>query len=283
MQAAVPSRTAYRVALRRAAHQVFDAPVIFRDPFALRILGLSAERLGPTDLRAPNRPSSQSLRAFLVARSLFAEESLAEAAAHHSVAQYVLLGAGLDTFALRNQNPNLHVFEVDHPATQAWKQRLLREAGLTLPPTCTQVAVDFEVDALGRQMRTAGVHPAEPAMFALLGVVPYLTPEAFAATLAVLADRPAPTWLVMDYGLPEEALPPEEQRAFASLAERVAQAGEPFRLFFTEESIAAQLGAARFQVRESMTPKDLNLRYFEQRASPLRVQGTGVRLLLAVR
>ena len=283
MRDETPSRTAYRVALRRAAHQVFDDPVVFRDPYALRLLGLSADRLGPTDLRAPNRPSSQSLRAFLVARSLFAEESLAYAAKTHGVRQYVLLGAGLDTFSLRNNDPHLHVFEVDHPATQAWKQRLLREAGLDLPGTCTQVAVDFETDDLASRLDSCGLHPDKPAMFAMLGVVPYLTPAAFTATLAVLARRGGGSSLVLDYGLPRHVLPPMEQLAFDSLAERVAKAGEPFQLFFTEEEMAEQMNRAGLRVAEDLTPKEINERYFERRGSALRLRGTGVHLTLAVR
>ncbi len=283
MQPETPSRTAYRVALRRAAHQIFDTPVVFRDPFALRILGLTPERLGPTDLRAPNRPSSQSLRAFLVARSMFAEESLAAAVRHAGVRQYVLLGAGLDTFALRNDNPDLRVFEVDHPATQRWKQRMLHEAGLVLPRSATQVAVDFEQDNLERCLLQAGLDAAQPAVFAMLGVVPYLTAEAFASTLAMLGRRAAATSLVMDHGLPRQALPLEEQLAWDSLAQRVAQAGEPFRLAFSEQEIAAQLGGEGFHVGETLAPAALNERYFAQRGSPLRVRGTGARLLLAVR
>lgn len=273
-----PSRTAYRVALRRAAHQVFDDPVIFRDPFALRLLGLSADRLGPTDLRAPNRPSSQSLRAFLVARSLFAEEALATAFTGDGVTQYVLLGAGLDTFAQRNPHPALRVFEVDHPATQRWKQRLLQEAGLSL--NATHVPVDFERDDLEACLRHAGLRDDQPTMFAMLGVVPYLTGEAFAGTLAMLARRPSSTAVVMDYGLPRHALPPLEQLAFDSLAERVAQAGEPFRLWFTPETLSRQMDENGMRVMETLHPETVNERYFAERGSLLRVRGTGARMAL---
>ncbi len=283
MLAERPSRTAYRVALRRAAHQVFDAPVVFHDPFALRILGLSEDRLGPTDLRAPNRPSSQSLRAFLVARSLFAEEALAHAIAHRDVSQYVLLGAGLDTFVLRNAHAGLRVYEVDHPATQAWKQRLLREAGLVLPPGATQIAVDFEREDLEERLRDAGLQATEPTMFAMLGVVPYLSREAFDTTLEVLSRRPSNTWLAMDFSLPREALPPLQRLAFDSIAARVAQAGEPFQLFLTPDEMTARLAEAGFAVEEMLCPEAINERYFSGRGSALRVRGSGARLVLAVR
>src|SRR5437868_2095169 len=140
MQHPGPSRTALRVALRRAAHQLFDArPLVFEDPLAVRILGPHAEELhrtpGRNEAYRP-RPHSISLRAFLVARSRYAEDLLARAV-HSGVGQYVILGAGLDTFAYRNPHPQLRVFEVDHPATQQWKRDLLAESGIAIPPSLT--------------------------------------------------------------------------------------------------------------------------------------------------
>lgn len=281
MQPATPSRTAYRVALRRAAHQVFDEPVVFRDPYALPILGLTPGKLDGTDLRAPRRPSSSSLRAFLVARSLFAEEALAKFVRTQSGSQYVLLGAGLDTFALRNPYPGLRVFEVDHPSTQQWKRDLLRSGGLHLPPTATLVGSDFEADDLCGSLLANGFDPSLPTLFAMLGVVPYLSLAAFQQTLAVIGSFSGPRALVMDYGLPREALPPDEQLAFKSLADRVAQAGEPFRLFFTGTEAAEHLRAAGLHVGEELLPAQMNARFFAGRGSALRVLGSGARLLLA--
>src|SRR5580658_3273153 len=125
MDQAQPSRTALRVALRRAAHQLYDAqPLVLDDPIAVSILGDTyAEELRRTPTR-PDRPFSVGLRAFLVARSRYAEDTVGRAVVQ-GVTQYVLLGAGLDTFAHRNPYPQLRVFEVDHPATQQWKHELL--------------------------------------------------------------------------------------------------------------------------------------------------------------
>ena len=279
----MPSRTAYRVALRRAAHQVFDTPVVFHDPYALPILGLTAGNLAQSELRAPKRASSTSLRAFLVARALFAEESLARLVETHGVTQYVLLGAGLDTFALRNPFPHVRVFEVDHPATQAWKRDLLRGHDLPLPPAAALVPSDFEAGGLRESLRAAGCTPGAPTMFALLGVVPYLTEEAFRQTLGLLAEFTGPTALALDYGLPRASLPLEEQLAFDSLADRVARAGEPFRLFLPEEHMEALLGAAGFPTVETLAPPQINVRDFEGRGSSLRVLGSGARFALALR
>ncbi len=157
MQAAIPSRTALRVALRRAAHQLYDAqPLVFQDPVAVPILGKAyAEELRRTPTR-PDRPFSVGLRAFLVARSRYAEDMLARGVAN-GIAQYVLLGAGLDTFAHRNPYPQVRVFEVDHPATQQWKLDLLAAGGFSHPANLTYAPVDFERQALGEQLRAGGL------------------------------------------------------------------------------------------------------------------------------
>ncbi len=187
MEEARPSKTALRVALRRAAHQLYDArPLVLDDPIAVAILGDTyAEELRRTPTR-PDRPFSVSLRAFLVARSRYAEDTLARAVAH-GVTQYVLLGAGLDTFAHRNPHPQLHVFEVDHPATQEWKRELLVAGALPAPADLTYAPVDFERQSLREQLHAAGFDPAVPTFFAWLGVVPYLTLEAFRSTIAFIA------------------------------------------------------------------------------------------------
>src|SRR5262249_7007813 len=137
-----PSRTAYRVALRRAAHQLWDNPRVFDDPIAMKIIpaDASAELSGS---RPSDSAPARFLRAFMVARSRFAEDHLAEAVAR-GVKQYVVLGAGLDTFAYRNPFPDLRVFEVDFPATQAWKRQLLQAGAISIPPTLTFAPVDFE-------------------------------------------------------------------------------------------------------------------------------------------
>src|SRR3984957_13262766 len=183
MEPAVASKTALRVALRRAAHQIHDAPVVFDDPIAVAILGPAyAEELKRTPLRL-DRPFSIALRAFLVARSRYAEDNLRKAV-ESGVDQYVLLGAGLDTFAYRNPYTRLRVFEVDHPATQQWKRELLQRNHVAIPESVRYTPVDFERQSLSVQLRDAGFNHGAPAFFSWLGVVPYLTLEAFRATLS---------------------------------------------------------------------------------------------------
>src|SRR6202044_2093153 len=162
MEGAIPSKTALRVALRRAAHQIHDSPVVFDDPIAVPLLGPAyAEELRRTPLR-DDRPFSIALRAFLVARSRYAEDNLRKAV-EGGVEQYVLLGAGLDTFAYRNSYPQLRVFEVDHPATQQWKRELLQLSGIAVPSNLSYVPVDFEKQSLANQLASIGYQTKAPA------------------------------------------------------------------------------------------------------------------------
>jgi methyltransferase (TIGR00027 family) len=268
--------------MRRAAHQLYDAPpLVLEDPIAVAILGPYAAEIERTPGRDPAnkpRPFSIALRAFLVARSRYAEDLLAQAVAR-GVTQYVLLGAGLDTFAHRNPYPSLRVFEVDHPATQLWKRELLQASTIPEPANLTCVPVDFERESLDNQLHAAGFDSSSPTFFAWLGVVPYLTHEAFRATLAFIASQPPGSGLVFDYSQPREALPPREQLAFDSLAARVHLAGEAFQLFFTPAKIASEL-AAFFDLEDLGSP-EINQRYFANRRDGLRVMGSAGRMVSA--
>jgi methyltransferase (TIGR00027 family) len=279
MQSATPSRTALRVALRRAAHQLYDAPpLVLDDPIAVPILGASySEELRRTPTR-PDRPFSVGLRAFLVARSRYAEDNLARAV-QQGTTQYVLLGAGLDTFAHRNPYPHLRVFEVDHPATQQWKRELLETGNLPAPANLTYVPVDFERQLLPEQLLSTGFNSQLPTFFAWLGVVPYLTIEAFRSTVKSIAAHPPGSGVVLDYSQPRSALPFHEKLAHDSLSARVQLAGEPFQLFFTPPEIAAELTA--FRNREDLGSDQINTRYFTNRADNLKLLGSAGRLLSA--
>ena len=282
-----PSRTALRVALRRAAHQLYDPPpLVLEDPIAVPILGKEyAEELHKTATKL-HKPFSVALRAFLIARSRYAEDQLAQAIARltNPVTQYVLLGAGLDTFAYRNPHPNLRVFEVDHPATQQWKRDLLEKNAIPIPPSLTFTPVDFERshipgESLPEQLAAAGFNPAAPTLFAWLGVVPYLTLPAFRATIAFIASCAPGSGVVLDYGQPRHVLPFLEKLAHDSLSSRVALANEPFQLFFTPPEIAAELFS--FHSIEDLGSPEINARYFPHRTDHLQARGNTGRLLSA--
>ena len=165
--------------MRRAAHQLYDdPPLVFADPMALRILAEESRvELREREEMERTHPFARGMRAFLCARSRFAEDALARAV-DQGVRQYVLLGAGLDTYAMRSPHGDVRVFEVDHPATQAWKQHRLEQGGIHVPATVTFVPVDFEREELMTKLVVSGFDAHAPALCSWLGVVPYLTREA---------------------------------------------------------------------------------------------------------
>jgi methyltransferase (TIGR00027 family) len=260
------SKTALRVAIRRAAHQLIDQPPVLDDPIAVRLVGSGHAR----DKKRAMHRVAQDFRFFLSVRSRYAEDQLAAFVAQGG-SQYVVLGAGLDTFAYRNTFPSLRVFEVDFPATQEWKREMLAEAGLAQPAALTFVALDFERKTLAEGLNEAGFDARRPAFFGWLGVVPYLTLEAFRATLSTIAQLPAGSAVTFDYESAPETLSPERQKIFKRLAGRVAEAGEPFRLFFTPDRLEAEVRRAGFQRFELRDADALNEIYFKNRADGLRL------------
>jgi methyltransferase (TIGR00027 family) len=273
-----PSRTAFRVALRRAAHQILDDPRVFEDPLALAIVQADAETLR-SDPKGQER-YSRVMRAFMAVRSRYAEDGLAAAFAG-GTRQYVILGAGLDTFAYRNPFPGLRVFEVDHPATQAWKRHRLEAAGIAVPDSMTFAPVDFESQTLVEGLDRAGFQKGQRAFFSWLGVVPYLTRSAAMETLGFVASLPAGSEIAFDYALPPESLDPVRRQAFDALAARVAAIGEPFQTFFDPADLEAELRRMGFASFEDLGSEEINARYFSGRPDGLRVAGGIGRLMKA--
>jgi methyltransferase (TIGR00027 family) len=271
MQTGRPSKTALRVAIRRAAHQLADPPPVLDDPIALRLVAPGYAR----DLDRAMEKVARDFRAYMAARSRFVEDKLAEAVAQ-GVSQYVVLGAGLDTFAYRNPFPSLRVFEVDFPATQEWKHGLLSRAGIELPASLTFVPLDFEHKALAVGLAEAGLDQSRPAYFGWLGVVPYLTMEAFIATLGDVVRLPQGTAITFDYAFPPETLGPRRRVIFDRLAQRVSAAGEPFRLFFTPGELERELRALGFRSVEQTDTDRLNELYFADRADGLKLSPVGI-------
>jgi methyltransferase (TIGR00027 family) len=273
MRAQSASRTAMRVALRRAAHQLLDNPKVLDDPLALRILGDAAEDICGNTAQHQNR-FGRNLRAFLVARSRYAEDKLVEGLAH-GTEQYVILGAGLDTSAYRGiaSASNLRIFEVDHPATQKWKKERLQNAGIVVPPSVQHVPVDFESQDLAEQLAAAGFQRDEITFVSWLGVVPYLTREAATHTFRFLGSFAVGSGVAFDYGVCPSALGFLERLALRALSRRVARIGEPFRLFFTPPELDQFLRELGFRRIEQLGSKEINALYFSNRGDGLRVSG----------
>ncbi|MFZ0774042.1 MAG: class I SAM-dependent methyltransferase [Candidatus Sulfotelmatobacter sp.] len=265
------SKTAQRVAIRRAAHQLLDQPRVLDDPLALRIIGSeTAEELRSNPKE--HHSFSRAFRAFMAARSRYAEDELARTVAQ-GVEQYVVLGAGLDTFAYRNPHPGLRVFEVDHPDTQAWKREQLRVAGIPIPAALTFVPVDFEQQTLADGLQHSGFNANVAAFFSWLGVTPYLTHEACVTTLSLIARMPARSGVVFDFAVDPALLNPGQRQALDALSKRVAAAGEPFQLFFDPAELQDELKRLGFHRTEFLRGKELNARYFKDRTDGLLVRG----------
>lgn len=270
-----------RVALRRAAHQLLDHPLVLDDPVALRIIG--DERAA--EMRVDPRAGESSridpyFRAFMAVRSRFAEDCLA-AAVSRGIRQYVLLGAGLDTFAYRNAYPDLCVFEVDFPATQEWKRWRLAEGQIAIPDSLTFAPVDFEHQTLAEGLSAVGFDTTKPAQFSMLGVVPYLTLDAIDATWSFVAFCGLGSGIVFDYSLPRAMMGFIQRRVYDAMAERVAAAGEPFKTSFAPDQLEQRMRGLGFTAFDDLSGDDVNERYFANRADGLRVGGSG-RLMSAL-
>src|SRR5262249_28145719 len=247
---------------------------------ALRIIGeQKASELRKKAAGEEDR-MSRALRAMMAVRSRYAEDQLATAVSH-GVRQYVVLGAGLDTYAYRNRfrDQGLQVFEVDHPATQAWKRELLRAAKIEIPAELSFVPVNFERQVLGEELRTAGLRSNEPAFFSWLGVVMYLTHEAFASTIRFIGSLPAGSGIALDYAVQPSSLGFFERLVFEGVRRRVAAAGEPFRLFFAPKEIDAVFVRAGYKEVEDLGREQINARYFSGRTDGLNVPANLYHLL----
>jgi len=253
-----PSRTALIPARQRAAHQVLDHGAILYDPFAMKIL-----REDERDVLqfANAHPLATIGRLFITARSRIGEDALS-AAVERGIRQIVILGAGLDTFALRSPHGarRIRIYEVDHPATQAWKRERLAEAQLALPPGLIFVPVDFERDDLGKTLAAAGFQRNSPAFFSWLGVVPYLTQEAIVSTLGYIASI-QDSEVVFDYMEPPEAFSGEMKELVEKRTEELEKMEECWASRFEPAGMAALLCAHGFCNIEDISFQEIKYRF----------------------
>ena len=273
MQTGHPSRTAHRVAKHRAVHQLIDTPRVFDDPVALRILGTQEREALLRGAHRRDGPLSRGLRAGMVARSRLAEDALHEAVAR-VMRQFVVLGAGLDTFAWRNPYPAsaLQVFEVDHPSTQAWKRGLLDEAAMAPPVSLRFVPVDFETQTLAERLRESGYRSDEPAFFSWLGVTMYLRHDSVMSTLRFIASTPGSS-VVFDHVLAPSVLGPLDRLSLRLIAWRCARLGEPWLSSFEPQALQHELTSLGFRRVEQLAAETINARLFDGGHGKLRFRG----------
>ena len=233
----------------------------------MRLLGPEAVARLEQHPEQVQAPSARRLRAHVVLRSRFAEDRLADAV-RRGVRQYVLLGAGLDTFAFRQPEwaRGITIVEIDQPATQAAKRARLAERGFVVPSNVVYHAVDFEKTTLREALPAAGIDVNAAVFFSWLGVTMYLTEDAVDQVLGTVAQLPRGTEIVLTFATPPDPL---EEPARLSFAQRAAEVGEPWITFFTPEAIEARLRSSGFSTVTFLTPEDARARYFNQRADGL--------------
>lgn len=263
-------RTAVRVAMWRAMHvQVDPPPYVFEDEIGLRLADPDEGWRRRPDMAAQ---ATSRARASIVARARFIEDMVVKQAGR-GVSQYVILGAGLDTFAQRRPEiaSVLRVFEVDQPGPQAWKRQRLIELGFGIPEWLRLVPVDFEAgQTWWEQLATAGFDASQPAVVASTGVSMYLTQDAIEATLRQVAALAPNSTLAMTFMLPLEFIEPEE-RPQRQVTEKFARtAGTPFLSFFTPPEMLALAREAGFREVHHISAASLTARYFADRSDGLR-------------
>ncbi len=253
-----PSRTALMIARQRAAHQVLDHGSILYDPFAMKILREDEKDV----LQFANaHPFASIGRLFTAARSRIAEDALS-GAVEKGIRQIVILGAGLDTFALRNPHGarQVRIYEVDHSATQAWKSQRLAEAQIARPPWLILVPVDFERDTVGEKLLAAGFQQNSPAFFTWLGVVPYLTREAIGSTLDYMSSIEN-SEVVFDYMEPPQAFSEEMRELVTKRTEQLEKMDERWASRFEPAAIAAILRSHGFSDIEDINFQEIKSRF----------------------
>lgn len=271
-----PSNTAMTAAAARAAHLVVDSdPFIFADTRAADLLGKRSEELLGYHRQHGTHPILTAARAQVVCRSRYTEDRLAIAAAN-GVRQYVVLGAGLDTFAYRSPlAAAVQVFEVDHPAMQAWKRSALASAGFAIPPGVAFVPADLTVAAdggsvLAAALQAAGFNFSRPAVVSWLGVLMYLDRPAIGQTLAGLSDCAPGTELIGDYMLPRELRDQVGDLYVDLVGQAAAERGEPWLSFFTPAEMSELLSKHGFVATVHVRQRDAVPAELWQRTDALR-------------
>jgi methyltransferase (TIGR00027 family) len=267
-----PSRTAIGTAAHRAAHLLLDEdPKILVDPFARALAGYASDAEMLQALASMEMIEFPRMRAVFTVRSRYAEDKLNEAIAR-GIDQYIILGAGLDSFAYRRPDlsASLDVFEVDHPASQAWKRARVAELGIAAPPHLHHVSIDLEQRTFGEGLADSSVDLGKPVFLSLLGVTQYLTPDAALRTLRDVAATLVPgSELVFQFVVPPATLARDEAALVTAFAERNGAAGEPWLSYFEPTEMERHLLVAGFSWVVHFGPEDATERYLRGRRDGL--------------
>lgn len=269
-QTSVPDHTAVRVALWRAMHVQMDSlPHVIEDEIGLQLIDPDQNWRHRPDMHPQG---TRGYRAAIVGRARFIEDLVLEES-RQGTAQYVILGAGLDTFAQRKPEiaSKLRVFEIDKPDTQAWKRQRLMELGFGVPSYLRLVSVDFEAgDSWREKLEASGFDARKPAVVASAGVAMYLSKEANMAALRQVATLAPGSTLAMTFMLPLDLVDTEERAQYEMVQQRARAAGTPFLSFFSPSEILALAREAGFREAKHISRADLIQRYFSGRTDGLR-------------
>ena len=267
-----PSRTAIGTAVHRAAHLLLDEdPKILVDPFARAFAGYASDAEMLQAIASVEMIEFPRMRTVFTLRSRYAEDEL-DSAITRGIDQYVILGAGLDSFAYRRPDlvASLNVFEVDHPASQAWKRARLAELGIAVPTHLHHISIDFERQTLAEGLAESIVDLGKPVFLSLLGVTQYLTTDATLRTLRDVAATTAPgSELVFQFVVPPATLARDEAALVTAFAERNGAAGEPWLGYFEPAEMERHLLAAGFSRIVHFGPKEATERYLRGRGDGL--------------
>jgi len=265
-----PDSSAVRVALWRALHAEVDAsPHVIEDKIGLALAAPDDDWRDRPDM---DPQATSGFRAGIVARARFVDDLVTEQAAL-GVTQYLILGAGLDTFAQRRPEiaSRMQIFEIDQPETQAWKRQRLIELGIGIPDCLRLVPVDFEAgDDWWDRLRASGFDASRPTVVACTGVTMYLTRDAVAATLRRIATLAPGSTLAMTFLLPAELTKGEERKQHKEVQKNARASGTPFLSFFTPAEMLAMARDAGFASVTHVSAADLIQRYFIGRTDGLR-------------
>jgi methyltransferase (TIGR00027 family) len=276
MEVGSPSRTAIRTAIHRAAHFLIDdPPKILADLFARAFAGFSSDNEFLAVVDSYALPDFAAHRAMFALRNRYAEDQLTAAVAS-GTAQYVILGAGLDSFAYRCPDAlrGLQIFEVDHPSSQAWKRARLAELGMEAPPTLRYVSIDFECETLTARLDAGGVDRKAKAFFSWLGVTQYLSRDAVLKALReIVSASVAGSEVVATFVVPTSILNRAESELLAAISERAASIGERWLSLFEPREMIALMEQAGFVDVCCFGPEDAARTYLAGRRDGLRMPG----------
>ena len=269
------SLTAYKVAKLRQEHQVLDSPKVFDDPIASKIIGVQNSQFDKSKRNILKSHLLRKSRAYLAARSRFVEDTLSSAV-NRGIRQYVILGAGLDTFAYRNSYSKLglKVFEVDYPATQTWKRQLLEKENIPIPDSLTYTDIDFENQSIDNRLKETGFQTSKQTFYSWLGVTMYLEQKIVYSTLkCILSLAGSGSEIVFDYLVSPFSLTLFQRLVYSAKAYQSKFIAEPFKSSFDPNTIENNLKDLGFSEAIDIGPDFINERYFGNRADNLSVHG----------